>query len=116
MGFQGSFYIGPSPDQVVNLQVDGFWMPIALTDDTTFDAIPYPWTDAVQFYALFLAYTESQRKSDADAAFSTYEQFMQRSRGIVTPLREAKTFPGGVTARKPLGMAPPEVPPQGGQR
>lgn len=116
IGKGGSFYIGPKPDQVYPLQVDGVWVPIDLAADADPEAIPYPWTDAIQFYTLFLAYTDSQRKSDAAEAFGVYEQMMQRARGIVTPLRDQRTFPGGLTVRTPPGMAPPTLPAAPGGR
>lgn len=112
----GSFYIGPLPNTVYNLTVDGIWFPEDLTSDNTPEAIPYPWSDAVQFYATFLAFLDSQRAEDARNMLETYELFMQRARGIVTPLREQKTYPGGLAARTPAGMAPAEgMPPRGGR-
>ncbi len=114
LGKGGSFYIAPLPNDLYPLQVDGVWSPLDLTDDATAEAIPYPWTDAIQFYTLFLAYTDSQRKADAASALALYEQMMQRARGIVTPLREEQTFPGGLPARTPPGMAPPRI--TGGQQ
>src|SRR6266704_3014517 len=116
IGKTSSFYVGPNPDSVYVLQIDGVWTPLDLANDTTAEAIPYPWTDAIQFYALFLAYTDSQRKADAGDAFSLYEQMMQRARGVVTPLREEKTFPGGLAARTPPGMAPASPAGGGGPR
>jgi hypothetical protein len=113
IGEGGSFYVGPAPDGIYSLQIDGVWSPINLVVDLDPEAIPYPWTDAVQFYALFLAFIDSQRKADAGDAFSLYEQAMQRARGIVTPLREQRTFPGGLAARTPPGMAPPTLPAAG---
>ena len=112
----GSFYVGPIPAAVYSLTIDGVWFPEDLATDATPEAIPYPWTDAVQFYATFLAYLDSQRGNDARTMYETYELFMTRARGVVTPLREQKTFPGGLAARTPPGMAPAEgTPPRGGR-
>jgi len=111
IGQGGSFYIGPAPDLTIyTLQIDGVWSPVSLTSDSTPEAIVYPWIDAVQFYAAFKAFMDSQRKSDAADVFTVYENTMQRARAIVTPLREEKTFPGGLAARTPPGMAPPTLP------
>jgi hypothetical protein len=106
-GTGGSFYVGPKPTAIFALQIDGVWSPINLATDLDPEAIPFPWTDAVQYYALYLAYTDSQRSKDASDAFGVYEQFMKRARGGVTPLRVQRTFPGGLAARQMSGQAPP---------
>jgi hypothetical protein len=115
IGQGGSFYIGPAPDNggPYSLLIDGVWSPDSLVSDTTPEAIPYPWIDAVQFYAAFKAFLDAQRKADAGDVYTVYENTMQRARGIVTPLREEKTFPGGLAARTPPGMAPPTLPSAG---
>lgn len=107
IGANGSFYIGPAPNQLTPLSIDGIWLPLALTDDSIAEAIPYPWTDAIKFYATFLAYMDSQRSSDAQEMFNEYENFMKRARGIVTPLRSFRTFPGNLSSRSIPGQAPP---------
>lgn len=110
IGGDGNFFVGPVPNGVFELVIDGAWSPEALADDTTPEAIPYPWTDAVQWYTVFLALTDGQRHEDAAKAYNTYEEFMQRARGIVTPLRAEETYPGGLAARRSPGQAPPTVP------
>lgn len=114
IGSDGIFYLGPAPDAIYNVIIDGAWSVIDLVDDTTAEALPYPWTDAVQWYSLFLAYTDSQRSRDAGEAFNEYEEFMSRARGGVTPLRSGTIYPGGAAGRTPRGMALPVPPNQGG--
>lgn len=111
VGLGGSFYVGPKPTGVFTLQVDGLWDVVDLVSDATPDALPFPWTDAVQFYATFLAFTDAQRPRDADASLSLYENFSKRARGGVTPLRDQRTYPGGLAARSMPGQAPPTPPP-----
>jgi hypothetical protein len=79
-GIAGSIYLFPWPAQPLQLDVDCCASPIALVTDSTVEAIPYPWTDAIPYYAAYLAYENSQRKEDADRMFKLYEMFMTRSR------------------------------------
>lgn len=83
VGGAGSFYLFPIPSQALSLDIDAYCRPINLVDDTTVEALPYPWTDAVQYYAAYLAFNNSQRQADSDRMFKQYETFMQRSRAQV---------------------------------
>src|SRR5579872_333253 len=86
-GVNGSFAQFPIPGSVLSLDVDSICLPVALTDDTTPDAIPYPWTDAVPFYAAYLCYRNSSRAPDAAIMFNEdprapglYQVYMRRAR------------------------------------
>jgi hypothetical protein len=59
-GQAGNFYLFPIPDQAYQLEWDCFCVPIELTNDQDIEAIPSPWTDAVQYYAVSDAYAELQ--------------------------------------------------------
>lgn len=79
----GSFYIDPPPDMVYTLNCDCVCYPVALVDDTTVEAIPYLWTDAVPFFAAYFAYLSSQtgaRQADADRMYNYYKEFLGRAR------------------------------------
>lgn len=86
-GLRGSFYLFPIPAQVLSLDIDAICVPINLVDDTTPDVIPYPWIDAVPYYAAYQCYMNSSRAPDAARMFSTnpqapgqYQIFMARAR------------------------------------
>ena len=86
-GRPGSFYLFPIPAQVLSLDVDAICLPIDLVDDTTPDAVPYPWQDAVPFFAAYQCYMNSSRAPDAARMFSNnpqvpgqYQIFMARAR------------------------------------
>lgn len=81
-GVNGSIYICPIPSQVLNMDWDTYCAPIALVTDSTVEAIPYPWTDCVQYYAAFLAYANSQRQSDAEAMMKLYTMNVKRARAM----------------------------------
>jgi len=83
----GNFYIN-TPDQVYSLVLDCSCYPIALVDDTTVEAIPYLWTDAVPWYAAAYALWSAQnnaRMADAERYFNTYTMFVERARKASNP-------------------------------
>lgn len=86
-GNGGSFYIN-TPDTVYSLVLDCVCYPVALEDDTTPEAIPYLWTDAVPWYAAAYALWSAQnnaRMADAERYFNTYTMFVERARKASNP-------------------------------
>ena len=81
-GVNGSIYIWPLPSTASQMDWDCYCIPINLVDDTTAEAIPYGWTDAVPYYASYLAYMDAQRGEDADRMFKQYTMFMKRARAF----------------------------------
>lgn len=87
-GVNGTVYFGPTPNGSYGVQFDTVCYPIPLVDDSTVEAIPYLWTDAVPFFAAYYALLSAQsaaRQADADRMFARYTQFMQRARQASTP-------------------------------
>jgi hypothetical protein len=84
----GNFLIDPIPDYVYGLFCDVVCYPIALAADTDVEAIPYEWTDAVPYYAAYMALLSSQtsaRMGDAERYLNYYNMFVQRARNAATP-------------------------------
>lgn len=84
----GSFYISPPPDAIYTLRCDCVCYPIALEDDDTVEALPFPWTDAVPYYAAYLALMSAQsnaRIADAERIFNQYTMFVERARKFSNP-------------------------------
>lgn len=81
-GVAGNIYLFPIPAQPLQMDVDVCATVVDLTSDSTPEAIPYPWTDAVPYYAAYLAYENSSRKEDADRMFKMYTMFMKRGRAF----------------------------------
>ena len=54
--------------------------PIDLVDDTTAEAIPFPWTDAVPYFAAYLAFMSGRRPIEAKGMYDIYDATMKRSR------------------------------------
>ena len=64
------------------------WVPMALETDADPEAIPYLWTDAVPFYAAWLALLASQtgaRSGEADKMLQRYGEMMTAARRSATP-------------------------------
>ena len=84
----GSFYLDPPPNDIYTLNCDCVCYPIPLVDDTTVEAIPYLWTDAVPFFAAYYALLSSQtsvRTRDAGEMLQYYNEFVGRARNAANP-------------------------------
>lgn len=94
------------------LWLDVVALPINLTVDTDPDAIPYPWVDAVPFYAAYYSYMAFQRQADADMFMMRYREIMRRARGESSSTNLPENDPGGMgamlaAAKMALGQPPP---------
>lgn len=67
------------------LNLDTVCYPVDLVDDTTPEAIPYQWTDAIPFYAAYYAALTVGAADKAKAMFDEYSKFIVRARGAATP-------------------------------
>ncbi len=81
----GSIVLNTTPDASYTLKCDCTCQPIALIDDTTAEAIPYPFQDAVCYLAAYYAYLSSQRQQDAQGKYAQYKEFVGRARAISVP-------------------------------
>lgn len=93
LGSSGQLYLYPIPDAAASALLDCVLLPIDLLDDSTVEAIPYPWTDCIQYFAAYLAYQNAQRNGDADRMWSLYQKFSLRGRDLSTPSTMPRNFP-----------------------
>lgn len=88
-GIAGTLYLAPVPDLDYTLNLDVVANPIDLVDNMTAEAIPYPYTDAVPYYAAYLALLSAQRTTQAGSMWEEYQRFAARARiisnGAVNP-------------------------------
>lgn len=115
-GEAGSVYIDPVPDIPYTMNLDTVCVPVPLVDDSTPEAIPYPWTDCVPYFAAYLAFLASQvpaRQADGDRMLQRYEEFKNRARRYSTPDVLPSMYPQNLSPvrQNQLGIAKP----QGGQ-
>lgn len=65
-GVAGTLFMYPVPNAPYQYEADCFCLPVPLVDDNTYEAIPDPWIDCVQYYAAFKALQGVGRYDDAD--------------------------------------------------
>lgn len=116
-GIQGVFGVAPPPASAYTIQADVVCMPSDLVSDSTYDAIPSPFDDAVPYYAAYKAYLSSQRTNDATVMLGRYKEFLKRAIDMSQPTVIPINFPGGrgaqiTSAKQSLTAQPPQQ--QGG--
>lgn len=84
-GEGGSMYIQPVPTTALPMDWNCICTPIDLVDDSTAEAIPYPWTDAVPYFAAYLAFMNSRRPEEARNMFDIFTNRMMRARSFSEP-------------------------------
>jgi hypothetical protein len=87
-GAAGSLFLYPLPSQTYQMEWDCRCIPLNLEDDTDFEALPDPWTDAVPYFAAKLAFEELQ---NLNAANYYSQQFDQRVLGYSQYARPGRT-------------------------
>ena len=95
LGTFGTFAVGPPPALALYIQADCVCLPIPLADDSTAEAIPYPFTDAIQYYAAYKAYLSSQKTQDATTMLGRYKEFVRRAVEMSSPDVLPMNFLGG---------------------
>ena len=83
-GALGTIFVN-QPDFAYVLSLDTVCYPAPLVDDTTPEAIPYQWTDAVPFWAAWLGFLSLTRQADAEKMMNLYGTLMNRARRGATP-------------------------------
>lgn len=84
-GEAGSVYIQPEPTQALPMEWNCVCTPVDLVDDSTPEAIPFPWTSAVAYYAAYLAFMNARRPIEAKNAKDIYDDNMKRARAVSEP-------------------------------
>lgn len=80
--YQNNILIRPVASSVYPMQWDCICSVVDLVDDSTVEAIPYPFTDAVPYYAAYMALLNGQRAGDAQAMLDQYTLFANRARAF----------------------------------
>ena len=114
-GTAGTLFFSPIPTGPFAVVLDTVCLPITLTTDSTPEAIPLLWTDAVPFYAAWLAMQSLQRQADAQMMLERYTALMRRGRQLATSSELPEQLPGGIgaqlaAAHQSLGAPPPAAP------
>lgn len=101
-----------------SLDADVVALPVDLVDDSTTDAVPFPWIDAVAFYAAWYASIAAEREDQADKFLTRYRDLMRRARSEATSTNLPENDPGGMGAmiansKMSLGALQPTPPARG---
>lgn len=97
-GQGGILNFWPTPNASFTLVADVVGLPLPLASDTDPEAIPYPWTDAVPFYAAWLALMSMQRQADAQLMLERYQLIARRGAQGSTSTYLPDQMPGGAGA------------------
>lgn len=91
-GQNGSFYLYPLPSQRYQMEWDCYCIPSDLQTDSDYEAISLPWTDAVPFYAAYLAYNELQNLNSATYYKAQFDEFLKRYGAYALPGRAVNPY------------------------
>lgn len=93
----GALYIAPIPSIASPLEVDLTLIPQPLLTDDDIEPIPYPWSDAVSYWAAMLAFWQQQRKEDAQSMAELFQADLPMCASVVSP--QMVMNPYGATLR-----------------
>lgn len=98
-GSLGSFFLGPTPSTVWTVKVDCIMLPTNLNIDADPETLPYPFRDAVPYFAAYMAQISAQDFDAAERMYALYERFAMRARKMAVPTVLPDQFPGAVGAQ-----------------
>lgn len=84
-GPMGSIYLAPIPSQIMPFDVDLTCVPAPLLTDNDPEPIPYPWSDAVSYWAAVLCLMQQQRREDAAAMSQLFNSDLPMCAAVVCP-------------------------------
>lgn len=93
-GTQGVLYVSPPPSAATVLTCDCTILPNTLALDSDIEALPYPFTDAVPFYAAFYAANTAGNMDVASQFFSLYQIYLKAAAEGSTPTVLPRQYPG----------------------
>jgi hypothetical protein len=93
----GSIWLAPIPQQRQPMEVDLTLIPTPLLTDNDPDPIPYPWQDAVAYWAATMCLMQQQRAQDAKAMADLFNTELPSMAAVVCPQFIASPY--GATMR-----------------
>ena len=84
-GPAGKIYLAPIPSQQAPMELDLTCIPAPLVDDRDPEPMPYPWTDAVCYWAAMLCLMQQQRAQDAQAMAQLFSTDLPFCASVVRP-------------------------------
>jgi len=84
-GPEGELYLAPIPAQTAPIEVDCTLLCADLLTDDDVEPLPYPWSDAVPFWAAVMCLLQQQRREDAQAMASLFNSMLPECASVVCP-------------------------------
>ena len=97
LGPNSKIYLAPIPSQPMPMDVDLTCIPSPLLNDDDPEPIPYPWQDAVSYWAAVMALLGLQRREDAQAMAQLFNTDLPMCAAVVCP--QMIVNPYGATLR-----------------
>ena len=82
----GSIYLAPIPSAAMPMEVDLTVIPTPLLTDDDPEPIPFPWQDAVSYWAATLALLQQQRTADAQFMVQTFQAELPFCAAVCCPV------------------------------
>lgn len=84
-GIMGTLFMYPVANSQYQFEADTQCVPIDLVDDNTFEAIPHPWRNCVQYYAAYKALLGVGRYADAQKLYEIFTRQLVVARQASQP-------------------------------
>lgn len=91
-GANGSLYLYPIPSQQYQIELDCFCLPADLLTDQDVEALPEPFSEAVKWYAAYMAFLELQNHNSARTMLELFENFIHRYSSYARPGRASNPY------------------------
>lgn len=85
-GQAAQIYLAPIPSMRNPMELDLTCVPMSLETNDDPEPIPYPWTDAVAYWAAVLCLLQQQRKEDATAMATLFNSDLPFCASVVCPM------------------------------
>ena len=95
-GPAGALFLAPIPSQACPMDVDLTLVPAPLLSDDSPEPIPYPWCDAVPYWAATLALMAQQRAKDAEAMSLLFNADLPLCASVVCPTLIQSSYAPGI--------------------
>lgn len=91
-GSDGSLFVYPLPSQTYQWELDCLCSPSDLIDNQSYDALPHPWAQSVNYYAAHLQYLNWQNLNAAEYFLKLYENSVVRRSQAARPSRIVNNY------------------------
>lgn len=116
IGTTGVIYFSPAALANNVFLMDCVCTPSPLTNDGESEPLPYPYTDAVPYYASYLAFLNMKNAQAAQGMYALYQLFMKNAASQSVPTVLPNIFSGSAPSRMTSEAIPNTGVVGGGQR